>query len=177
MRDIVGEVAGSKIGLPWSGQDASYIESPYAYNSIIDFYDNIVGCKNALYGAVDAETPNEQSLIYFCLNAGNATLKTQAQNVQKELENALAKIDAMKRPFAHYYTDASVKAAIDALDTLDEALEDMEETLKGYAGNTTVEAQCKVINANYVDHIVVRTYTSLCDNAEKLYQYIVNINK
>ena len=177
VRDIVGEVAGSKIGLPWSGQDASYIESPYAYNSIIDFYDNIVGCKNALYGAVDAETPNEQSLIYFCLNAGNATLKTQAQTVQKELENALAKIDAMKRPFAHYYTDASVKAAIDALDTLDEALEDMEETLKGYAGNTTVEAQCKVINANYVDHIVVRTYTSLCDNAEKLYQYIVNINK
>ena len=177
VRDIVGEVAGSKIGLPWSGQDASYIESPYAYNSIIDFYDNIVGCKNALYGAVDAETPNEQSLIYFCLNAGNATLKTQAQNVQKELENALAKIDAMKRPFAHYYTDASVKAAIDALDTLDAALEDMEETLKGYAGNTTVEAQCKVINANYVDHIVVRTYTSLCDNAEKLYQYIVNINK
>ena len=83
----------------------------------------------------------------------------------------------MKRPFAHYYTDASVKAAIDALDTLDAALEDMEETLKGYAGNTTVEAQCKVINANYVDHIVVRTYTSLCDNAEKLYQYIVNINK
>ena len=80
-RDIIGEVAGSKIGLPWSGQDDSYIESPYAYNSIVDFYDNIAGCKSALYGAVDATTPNDKSLIYFCLNAGNATLKTQAQEL------------------------------------------------------------------------------------------------
>ena len=176
-RDIIAEVAGSKIGLPWSGQDASYIESPYAYNSIVDFYDNIVGCRNALYGAVGATVPNDKSLVYFCLNAGNATLKQQAQTVQSRLDAALAGIDAMKKPFALYYTDPSVKAAIDALDALDESLDAMEETLKGFAGNTTVEAQCKVINANYVDKVVVKTYTSLCDNAEKLFQLIVNIKK
>lgn len=176
-RDIIAEVAGSKIGLPWSGQDASYIESPYAYNSIVDFYDNIVGCRNALYGAVGATVPNDKSLVYFCLNAGNATLKQQAQTVQSRLDAALAGIDAMKKPFALYYTDPSVKAAIDALDALDESLDAMEETLKGFAGNTTVEAQCKVINANYVDNVVVKTYTSLCDNAEKLFQLIVNIKK
>ena len=176
-RDIIGEVAGSKIGLPWSGQDASYIESPYAYNSIIDFYDNIRGCKNALYGEVDATSPNDKSLIYFCLNAGNATLAAQAQTVQEKLNAALRKIDSMKEPFALYYTDASVKTAIDALDELDGALEEMEETLKTFAGNATVESQCKVINANYVDNVVVKTYTSLCDNAEKLYNSIVKINK
>ena len=33
----------------------------------------------------------------------------------------------------------------------------------------------KIINANYVDNVVVRLYTSLCDNAEKLYQAIVKI--
>ncbi len=175
VRDIVGEVSGSKIGLPWTGQDDSYIESPYAYNSIIDFYDNIVGCKNALYGAVGATAPSEKSLIYFCLNAGNATLKAQAQAVQEKLDNALSKIDGMKRPFALYYTDLSVKTAIDALDALDEALDAMEETLKTFAGNMTVETQCRVINANYVDNVVVRTYTSLCDNAEILYNRIVNI--
>lgn len=176
-RDIIGEVAGSKIGLPWSGQDASYIESPYAYNSIIDFYDNIIGCKNALYGEVDASSPNDKSLIYFCLNAGNATLAAQAQTVQEKLNAALSKIDSMKKPFALYYTDTSVKTAIDALDELDGALEEMEETLKTFTGNATVKAQCKVINANYVDNVVVKTYTSLCDNAEKLYNSIVNINK
>ena len=176
-RDIISEVAGSKIGLPWSGQDNSYIESPYAYNSIIDFYDNIVGCKNALYGQFDATSPTENSLIYFCLNSDNTTLKSQAQKVQSNLDDALSKINSMKAPFALNYTDASVKSAIDALNALDEALDAMESTLKGYAGNATVEAQCKVINANYVDNVVVKTYTLLCDEAEKLYNSIKNIKK
>lgn len=176
-RDIISEVAGSKIGLPWSGQDNSYIESPYAYNSIIDFYDNIVGCKNALYGQFDATSPTENSLIYFCLNSDNTTLKSQAQKVQSNLDDALSKINNMKAPFALNYTDSSVKTAIDALNALDEALDAMESTLKGYAGNATVEAQCKVINANYVDNVVVKTYTLLCDEAEKLYNSIKNIKK
>ena len=176
-RDIISEVAGSKIGLPWSGQDNSYIESPYAYNSIIDFYDNIVGCKNALYGQFDATSPTENSLLYFCLNSDNTTLKSQAQKVQSNLDDALSKINSMKAPFALNYTDSSVKSAIDALNALDEALDAMESTLKGYAGNVTVEAQCKVINANYVDNVVVKTYTLLCDEAEKLYNSIKNIKK
>lgn len=176
-RDIISEVAGSKIGLPWSGQDNSYIESPYAYNSIIDFYDNIAGCKNALYGQFDATSPTENSLLYFCLNSDNTTLKSQAQKVQSTLDDALSKINNMKAPFALNYTDASVKSAIDALNALDEALDAMESTLKGYAGNVTVEAQCKVINANYVDNVVVKTYTLLCDEAEKLYNSIKNIKK
>lgn len=176
-RDIISEVAGSKIGLPWSGEDDSYIESPYAYNSIVDFYDNIAGCKYALYGAVGAESPNEKSLIYFCLNANNATLKAQAQAVQSNMDAALKAIDSMKKPFALNYTDASAKAAIDALDELDGALDEMEETLKKYAGNETVENQCKVINANYVDNVVVKAYTALCDNAEKLYNSIKAIKK
>ena len=176
-QDIIGEVGDSKIGLPYTGEDATYIESPYAYNSIIDFYDNIQSCKNALYGQMDATTPNEKSLIYFCKNAGNATLATQANNVVAKLDAALAKIKAMKAPFALYYSDASCKAAIDALGELDDALGAMAETLGGYAGNTTVEAQCKVINENYVDNVVLATYRTLADNAQKLYQSIVNIKK
>ncbi len=176
-QDIIGEVGDSKIGLPYTGADATYIESPYAYNSITDFYDNIVSCKNALYGQMDATTPNEKSLIFFCRNAGNATLAAQANNVVSKLDAALAKIKAMKAPFALYYSDASCKVAIDALGDLDDALGEMAETLKGYAGNTTVDAQCRVINENYVDNVVVATYRTLADNAYKLYQSIVNIKK
>jgi len=174
-QDIIGEVGDSKIGLPYTGEDATYIESPYAYNSIVDFYDNIVSCKNALYGSMGATTPNEKSLIYFCKNAGNATLAAQANTVCTKLENALTKINAMKAPFALYYSDASCKVAIDALGELDDALSEMGETLKGYAGNDVVETQCKVINENYVDNVVLTTYSTLADNAQKLYQSIVNI--
>ena len=176
-QDIIGEVGQSKIGLPYTGEDASYIESPYAYNSIIDFYDNIVSCKNALYGSMGATTPNEKSLIYFCKNAGNTTLAAQANTVVSKLDNALAKIKAMKAPFALYYSDASCKVAIDALGELDDALGELAETLKAYAGNETVENQCQVINENYVDNVVVATYRTLANNAQKLYQSIVNIKK
>ena len=174
-QDIIGEVGDSKIGLPYTGEDNTYIESPYAYNSITDFYDNIVSCKNALYGQMDATAPNEKSLIYFCKNTGNATLAAQANNVETKLAAALSKIKAMKAPFALYYSDASCKTAMDALGELDEALGDMAETLKGYAGNATVESQCKVINENYVDNVVLATYRQLADNAQKLYQSIVKI--
>ena len=174
-QDIIGEVGDSKIGLPYTGEDKTYIESPYAYNSIIDFYDNIVSCKNALYGSMGATTPNEKSLIYFCKNAGNASLAAQANNVVSKLDNALAMIKAMKAPFALYYADASCKVAIDALGDLDEALGALDETLAGYAGNATVESQCKVINENYVDNVVLATYRTLADNAQKLYQSIVKI--
>jgi hypothetical protein len=174
-QDIIGEVGNSKIGLPYTGEDATYIESPYAYNSITDFYDNIISCKNALYGAMGATTPNERSLIYFCRNANNATLAGQANNVVAKLDVALEKIKAMKAPFALYYSDASCKVAIDALGELDDALTALAETLGGYAGNETVEAQCKVINENYVDNVVLVTYRTLADNAQKLYQSIVKI--
>jgi len=174
-QDIIGEVGDSKIGLPYTGEDNTYIESPYAYNSITDFYDNIVSCKNALYGQMDATAPNEKSLIYFCKNAGNATLAAQAGNVEAKLAAALSKIKAMKAPFALYYSDASCKTAMDALGELDDALGEMAETLKGYAGNSTVASQCQIINENYVDNVVLATYRTLADNAQKLYQSIVKI--
>ena len=83
----------------------------------------------------------------------------------------------MKAPFALYYSDASCKTAMDALEELDDALDEMALTLVGYDGNATVEAQCQVINENYVDNVVVATYRTLANNAQKLYQSIVNIKK
>ena len=174
-QDIIGEVGDSKIGLPYSHEDDTYIESPYAYNSIVDFYDNIVSCKNALYGSVGATTPSTNSLIYFCLNSGNTTLKAQAQTVQTKLDAALAKIKAMKYPFAINFGDASCGEAIDALSELDDALEELKTTLSGYGNDKVVQTQCQKINENYVDNVVLATYRTLADNAYKLYQSILKI--
>ena len=127
--DIIGEVRDSKIGAPATGEDVNYIESPHAYNSIQDFYDNIMSVKHALYGGctVDGTTPEAKSLIGVCLK--NNKTKAAAQNVMTNLENALSKISNMKKPFVLYYTDQSAKDAMEALDGLEESLNALDDLL------------------------------------------------
>lgn len=127
--DIIGEVRDSKIGAPATGEDINYIESPHAYNSIQDFYDNIMSCKHALYGGctVDGTTPNAKSLIGICLN--NSKTKAAAENVMTNLENALNKIANMKKPFVLNYTDQSAKDAMEALDGLEKSLNALNNLL------------------------------------------------
>lgn len=128
-KEIIGEVRDSKIGAPATGEDTNYIESPHARNSIQDFYDNIMSCKHALYGGctVDGATPEDKSLIGICLK--NAKTKAAAQNVMASLENALNKIDTMKRPFVLYYSHQSAKDAMTALDGLEESLNALNDLL------------------------------------------------
>lgn len=128
-KEIIGEVRDSKIGAPATGEDVNYIESPHAQNSIQDFYDNIMSCKHALYGGctVDGATPKDNSLIGICLK--NAKTKAAAQNVMASLENALNKIDTMKRPFVHFYTHQSARDAMTALDGLEESLNALNDLL------------------------------------------------
>ena len=174
--DIIGEVGNSKIGLPHTGEDVTYVESPYAWNSIQDFYDNIISCRNALYGGKGATAPNEKSVIYFAQNSGNVTLANQANTVVAKLDAALNAIKpGMKYPFVKYYADASCQTAMDALNELSNAIDALSTTLGGYAGNATVENACKDINANYVDNVVVATYRQLANNAYILWQSIKNI--
>ena len=128
-KEIIGEVRDSKIGAPDTGEDTNYIESPHARNSIQDFYDNIMSCKHALYGGctVDGATPEDKSLIGICLK--NAKTKAAAQNVMASLENALNKIDTMKRPFVLYYSHQSARDAMTALDGLEESLNALNDLL------------------------------------------------
>lgn len=127
--EIIGEVRDSKIGAPATGEDVNYIESPHAYNSIQDFYDNIMSVKHALYGGctVDGTTPEAKSLIGVCLR--NDKTKAAAQNVMTNLENALSKINSMKKPFVLYYSDQSAKDAMTALDGLEESLDALNDLL------------------------------------------------
>ena len=127
--DIIGEVRDSKIGAPATGEDVNYIESPHAYNSIQDFYDNIMSVKHALYGGctVDGTTPEAKSLIGVCLK--NDKTKAAAQNVMTNLENALSKISNMKKPFVLFYTHQSAKDAMEALDGLEESLNALNNLL------------------------------------------------
>ena len=124
--DITDEVGNAKIASAYKEEDTSYIESPHAYNSITDFYDNIIGVKNALYGLspsienYNVTTPATNSVIGYALT--NDALKAPAQDVMNKLETALAAINKMVRPFVKNYKDPSCGVAIDALEDLDESL-------------------------------------------------------
>ncbi len=126
-QDIIDEVAHSKIGAPHTGEDENYIESPNAYNSIQDFYDNIMSCRHALYGGLNANNgkPEDKSIMAVLAEVA----PTDAQNAMSALDNALTKIDAMVRPFVLNYTHASAGEAIEALETLDEALDKLKSVI------------------------------------------------
>jgi len=115
--DISDEVATMKLGKPYFGEDVNYIESPYSYNSITDFADNIESIRNAWLGGTNASTRKESINTLF------ATLKPSVNtSVIGAIDNAIAKINAVQN-FEINYASTAVGAAIDAVDELTKALE------------------------------------------------------
>ena len=119
-QDIIDEVAHSKIGHPYTGEDKNYIESPHAYNSIQDFYDNVLSCAFSINGGTDKSTSyTATSLMAYAM----AHYPTEAATVKAAFEEALKKVNAMKRPFVLNYQDKSAGEAIEALEALDDAID------------------------------------------------------
>lgn len=115
-KTIADEVGSQKIGAAHTGADKNYIESPYSYNSITDFYDNIRSIENAYRGGIEGK---RGSSLHDYLASANASLDKQ---VTDAISNALAKIKAMKAPFVLNYTDASCQDAMEACKALDDIL-------------------------------------------------------
>jgi hypothetical protein len=126
-QDIIDEVAHSKIGHPYTGEDKNYIESPHAYNSIQDFYDNVLSCTFSINGGADKKDAyTATSLMAYAM----AHYPTEAAAVKGAFEEALKKVNGMKRPFVLNYQDASAGAAIDALEALDDAIDALKVKLQ-----------------------------------------------
>ena len=123
--DISDEVGTSKIGKPHTGEDRNYIESPYSENSITDFYDNIISIQNSYMGGIEG-LRDEQYSLHAYIKSVNSDLDTK---VVDAINNALAKIKAMKAPFVKNYTDASAQEAMDACDALNRVLASVKEEL------------------------------------------------
>lgn len=123
---IVDEVGTKKMGMPYFGEDISYIESPYSRTSITDFYDNIISVQNAYYGGVE-DSRHETISVHALLSKLDADVDA---DIAAKITAALEAIHNMKAPFALNYSDASAKAAIDALDALTKALEAGNDVLR-----------------------------------------------
>ena len=120
--DIADEVGTSKIGKPHTGEDPTYVESPYSQKSIKDFYDNITSVKNAYMGGMDGQKDETLSLHTY-IKDYNAELDTKTLNA---IENALAKINAMKAPFVQFYADASAGEAMEACQELSDVMSEVK---------------------------------------------------
>jgi len=95
---IANEVGTAKIANPFSAGDISYVESPYSYNSIRDFQDNIRSIRNVWYGSTNGSAASV-SFDAFFKNVGETATNN---NVNNAINNAISKIGAMPAPFVKY---------------------------------------------------------------------------
>ena len=95
---IATEVGTAKIANPFSAGDISYVESPYSYNSITDFQDNIRSIRNVWYGSTDGKAASVSFNSFFASVGQSATNNA----VTKAFNDAITKIGAMPAPFVKY---------------------------------------------------------------------------
>ncbi|MBO4314639.1 MAG: imelysin [Prevotella sp.] len=95
---IANEVGTAKIANPFSAGDVSYVESPYSYNSITDFQDNIRSIRNVWYGSTNGSVA-PTSFSSFFNNVGQGTTNTA---VVDAFNNAITRIGNMPAPFVKY---------------------------------------------------------------------------
>ena len=95
---ICNEVGTAKIANPFSAGDIAYVESPYSYNSITDFRDNIRSIRNVWLGSTD-KTANKYSFHTFF-----ASVKSDQVNsaVESSYVSAIESISYMPTPFVKY---------------------------------------------------------------------------
>lgn len=95
---ICNEVGTAKIANPFSAGDIAYVESPYSYNSITDFQDNIRSIRNVWLGSLDSSAA-QGSFHSFFASVSQDAMNT---NVENAFNSAIDKIGKMPAPFVKY---------------------------------------------------------------------------
>lgn len=95
---ISNEVGTAKIANPFANGDVSYVESPYSYNSIPDFRDNIRSIRNIWLGSTD-KTANTYSFHSFFASVNKADINSSIEN---GYVNAITSISNMPSAFVKY---------------------------------------------------------------------------
>ena len=96
---IANEVGTAKIANPFSAGDISYVESPYSYNSISDFQDNIRSIRNVWYGSTSGNAASPSFNAFFANVQGGSEVN---KSVVDAFNGAINKIGAMPAPFVKY---------------------------------------------------------------------------
>ena len=86
---IATEVGTAKIANPFSAGDISYVESPYSYNSITDFQDNIRSIRNVWYGSTNGSAAGKSFKGFFDAVGQSDAHRTDACSLREVLLNHL----------------------------------------------------------------------------------------
>ena len=95
---ICNEVGTAKIANPFTNGDIAYVESPYSYNSITDFQDNIRSIRNVWLGSLDGNAA-QGSFYSFFAAVGQTVMNA---SVEDAFNSAINKIGGMPSPFVKY---------------------------------------------------------------------------
>ncbi|MBR6974995.1 MAG: imelysin [Bacteroidaceae bacterium] len=95
---IANEVGTAKIANPFSAGYIFYVESPYSYNSITDFQDNIRSIRNVWYGSRSGSADGKNFNDFFVKTNKSAT----SSNIMTLFNDAINKIGNIPAPFVKY---------------------------------------------------------------------------
>ena len=97
---IANEVGTAKIANPFAAGYIFYVESPYSYNSIADFQDNIRSVRNVWYGTRNGNSDASAPSFYnFFVKVNKSATSTNITNL---FNDAISKIGNMPAPFVKY---------------------------------------------------------------------------
>ncbi len=96
---IADEVGSGKIGHPFQSGYIFYVESPYSYNSLTDFQNNIRSIENVWFGNTNGASGNANVSFskWFAKNYSK-----MGKAVEAAISNAISNIGAMPSPFVTY---------------------------------------------------------------------------
>ena len=102
---ICNEVGTAKIANPFANGDIAYVESPYSYNSITDFADNIRSIRNVWLGSTNGNAASKSFHSFFA-NVNQAAVNSAVENAYT---SAINNISGMPAPFVKYCSIVSGK--------------------------------------------------------------------
>lgn len=118
MAGICEEVAGGKIGEPFTNQDPSLEESPYSKNSLKDFTNNMISVQNIYLGKFNTDGYGLEDIV----RKQNLSLDN---NIKAKMLAAIAALNNITVPFGQAIStqQTQVQNAINAIESLKEVLE------------------------------------------------------
>ena len=185
--DIANEVGETKIGDPYSKYQAGKVtealyavESWYSWHSREDYSNNIVSICNAFCGVrdealisgatIDKTLVSTKSLYAVLARNGQQAL---ADNTLSAIKNAYDKILAIPQPFRNHINSEQSLAAQEACSELSVLLKDKVKP----ACDALSDAELSLVVENYVDVVVLPTYSDLEDRVVTLYDKVKALAK